>query len=603
MNQQLYSHAGKPCRNFNILATEVLIDPVDGREKFVLSNYAMGETGSLILIDTITGQGENLPLPVGAGAWGLVNWQHEKLVVGTCVDQAYLHVLDLRTRQWAPVLISEGESYFWGMTLGSDGKVYGGTYPGCSLMQYDPQTHTLLNLGKVSDNVSNQYSRPVWGEAAGYILMNYGFDTKGMKAYRISDGQFIEFGSPGEQIKWVTGKLVCTEQENGNELAYYDAAAALQPVDCGAIHESDIPLLTLTLPGGQTVPIKVLGGNRAAGVKGQEYFIADLPPDSASCAEPMEVDLKRIPVEAPATAIFTLQSDGKELLWGASGFGQTVFSFNPSTGAFWNSPSVCNAGGEVYGLQFIDNRLFMSAYVGGDHVLYDPSRPWEQLHNVNPCTLRSVAPELIRPEGRSVLGPDGAFWTGWSAQYGVYGGGLSRVDPATLEVEIWYDPVPGQQVSGLAADEKYLYFTTNGGASGLPHRRVQSRFAVWEPGKGIILESLFEEDQEAGNAIAALGGKVVCCAGDDIHIFDRREGEFVAAVPVGQSCQWLVALDERTAGAFCGEEYWEINVETGSGHQVTRTPGYVRASALHDGKLYFAAGSDLYVLNRTYLEG
>ncbi|MBY9078203.1 hypothetical protein KIH86_18170 [Paenibacillus sp. HN-1] len=600
MSQQLYSHAGKPCRNFNILATEVLFDPVDGREKLVLSNYAMGETGSLILIDTLTGQGENLQLPAGPGAWGLVNWHNDKLVVGTCVDQAYLHVLDLRTRQWAPVLESEGESYFWGMTLGSDGKVYGGTYPGCSLMQYDPQTHSLLNLGKVSENGSNQYSRPVWGEAAGYILMNYGFDTNGMKAYRINDGRFIEFGKPGEQIKWVTDHIVCTE--HGNELAYYDAATLL-PVDGGAVHEQDIPLLNLTLANGQTVPIRHLSGNRAAGVRGQEYFITELPADSSACAEPMEVELKRIPVEAPATAIFTLQSDGKELLWGASGFGQTVFSFNPSTGAFWNSPSVCNAGGEVYGMQFMDSRLFLSAYVGGDHVLYDPSRPWEQLNNLNPRTLRSVAPELIRPEGRSVCGPDGAFWTGWSAQYGVYGGGLSRVDPATLEVEHWYDPVPGQQVSGLAADEEYLYFTTNGGASGLPPQQVQSRFVVWEPGKGKMQEWQFEKDQVAGNAIAALGGRVACCAGEEIHIFDRSQREFVTSVRVGQSCQWLVALDEHTAGAFCGEEYWELDVKTGRGHWITRVPGYARAAALHDGKLYFAVSSDLYVLNRTSLEG
>lgn len=595
MNQPLYTHAGQPCHNFNILATTVLIDPLDGREKLVLSNYAMGEIGNLILIDTLTGEGESISLPAGPGAWGLVNWHNEKLVVGTCVDQAYLHVLDLRTRKWAQTLESQGEAYFWAMTLGSDGKVYGGTYPGCSLMQYDPQDHTLVNLGHLTDNGNNQYSRPVWGEAPGYILVNYGYDTSGMKAYVISDGQFIDFGAPGEQIKWVTSSLICTELED--KLAYYDAGSLL--LVHGSVPEQQIPLLNLTLSNGQTISIKQLSDNRLAGVRGQEYFITKAPAYSHGYTELEAVELKPIPVDAPSTAIFTLQSDGQRLLWGSSGFGQTIFSFNPATGAFWNSPSVCNAGGEVYGMRFMENRLFLSAYVGGDHVIYDPSKPWDQLNNVNPCTLQPVAPELIRPEGRSVLGPDGGFWTGWSAQYGVYGGGLSRVDPATLEVETWYDPVPGQQVSALAADEKYIYFTTNGGASGLAPQQVHSRFVVWVPGKGSVHEEIFREDQEAGNAMVTLGGKVACGAGEEILIFDRQQQKFVITLSLGKRCQWLVAIDDRTAGAFCDEEYWEIDVETGVQHFVSRLPGSVRASSIHDGKLYFAVGSDLYLLNRS----
>lgn len=594
MTEPSYLYLGQPCRNFNILATVVITDPLDGREKLVLSNYAMGETGSLIFIDTESGDGESIFLPKGPGAWGLVNWRNEKLIVGTCVDQAYLHVLDLGTRQWSETLEPPGEAYFWGMTMGSDGKVYGGTYPGCSLLQYDPASHTLHHLGKVSANTGNQYSRPVWGEAPGYILVNYGFDTCGMKAYRIDNGEFIEFGAPGSQIKWVTSKLVCAESEDG-ELFYYDAST-LRPLT-EAVPAQLIPRLSVTLPNGQSIPVRQLAGNRLAGVRGQEYFMVDVAEQSEGYEGPFDVVLKPIPVEAPPTAIFTLQSDGKELLWGSSGFGQTIFSFNPVGGTFWNSPSVCDAGGEVYGMQFIRDRLFLSSYVGGDHIVYDPAKFWDQLSNTNPRTLRSVGPELIRPEGRSVIGPDGGFWTGWSAKYGVYGGGLSRVDPITLEVNCWLDPVPQQQVTGVTSDDEFIYFTTNGGASGLPPQEVQGRFGVWAPGTGLVHEEIFPEGQEAGNAIVALGGKIACGVGAQIWIFDRESRSFIHTASVENSCQWLIAIDQRTAGAFCGDQYWEIDVGTGVSRFICTLPGFVRAAVIHIGKLYFAVNADLYVFH------
>ncbi len=41
------------------------------------------------------------------------------------------------------------------------------------------------------------------------------------------------------------------------------------------------------------------------------------------------------------------------------------------------------------------------------------------------------------------------------------------VDPITHDMEIWYDPIPGQGIESLAAGGKYLYFTTNGRGNGL----------------------------------------------------------------------------------------------------------------------------------------
>lgn len=108
-------------------------------------------------------------------------------------------------------------------------------------------------------------------------------------------------------------------------------------------------------------------------------------------------------------------------------------------------------------MRFVNDLLFLSAYSGGDHIVYDPSMPWDQMNNVNPKTLQSVGPDLIRPESKSIIGPDGNFWTGWAASYGVYGGGITRVNTTTYEVSVCHNPVPGQMVAGMDADDRFIY--------------------------------------------------------------------------------------------------------------------------------------------------
>lgn len=581
--QSVYELLGRPCRNFNILASTVVIDPLDGREKLVLSNFAAGQTGSLIFVDTATGEGESILLPGDSGAWGLVNWNNEKLVVGTCPQHAYLHCLDLSSRTWAEPLSDPGEKYFWKMTLGSDGNVYGGTWPGCSLLRYDPMTHTLENMGRASDNPKNQYSRPVDGSLPGYLLLAGGYDEPFLKAFHIDSRTFRDFGTPGFVVREVTDEFICTAKDG--RLEFYDPRTFERLPDDGLGEK--LKTIETTLRNGKRHRAIELANGRFAGVRGQDIYLIDSLDETP--------ELMRIPVEAPATGIHTLVSDEQGRLWGSCGFGQTIFRLNVD-GSEWNSSSVCDAGGEVYGMVFQGGKLFMSSYVGGDHIVYDPSKPWDQLNHVNPKTLRSVSPDFVRPEGRSVLGPDGGIWTGWSANYGTYGGALSRIDPKTLEVECWKSPIQNeQQVSGVAADSRYVYFTTNGGASGLPYKDVPCYFGVWEPGKGLVFEHRFELGERTGKAIVAFDTKVFVRAGAHIRIFDPSELRFVDSIPTGADCSWMVQVDSRTLAAFCGRKLLLIDSGNSAVLGEIGLPGHVGAAAATPaGDLAFAVEEAVY---------
>ncbi|WJH32770.1 hypothetical protein N6H14_21160 [Paenibacillus sp. CC-CFT747] len=246
-------------------------------------------------------------------------------------------------------------------------------------------------------------------------------------------------------------------------------------------------------------------------------------------------------------------------------------------------------------MRFAGGRLFLSAYVGGDHIVYDPKLPWDQLYNNNPKTLRPVRPAFIRPEGRSVIGPDGAFWTGWSAKYGTYGGALSRVNTDTLEVEHWADPVPEQQVCGLTSDDRYLYFTTNGGASGLGYKNEPCHFGVWSPDKGLVHLHTFEPDVVTGNAVLADGDRVFVGAGPSVRLFDPASMSFISEMAIDEPCSWMIRLNDALIGVFSGSRLLLMSRDDLSIVKTIPLPGRVRTAVIAGKEqLYFAVEATIY---------
>jgi streptogramin lyase len=241
----------------------------------------------------------------------------------------------------------------------------------------------------------------------------------------------------------------------------------------------------------------------------------------------------------------------------------------------------------------------MAAYSGGDHIVYRTDEPWNQYDNLNPKTLRPVGPDLIRPLGKTVIGPDGAVWTGWSAAYGVYGGGLSRVDPVTREVSSWQGPVPGQQVCGLAADGSFLYLTTNGGGNGLAYKEEEGCcFAMWDPAEAsVVYLHRFEPGIRTGFVLSA-HGYVWMRAGNEVAVFDPERMDFVASVVLDEACGCLVKFGESSVLAFGESGLFQIHAGAMQARRLGGLPPNVTTAAVTpDGSIYFNQyGTRLYKL-------
>lgn len=587
-----YQYLSNPCRNFCLLNAIAINDPKDGREKVVLSSFVSGGVGGLVFIDVETGNGEWIDLPGDEGAWALLPIEEDKkLLVGTCGTRGYLHCLDMESRTWAEPLRDENETYIWNLVQGSDGMVYGGTYPGCVLLQYNPKTHVLKNMGKLSKYEGNMYSRAVW-QVPGYILINCGIQKLHISIWDIETNSVKAFGKEGAQVKDITSDYICTETDG--ELDFYDVKT-LELLNMELIESKIKKWQEVSNINDKRIPsdkgigkILKLENNRLFGVRGQEYFILDKKSEV--------LNLVKIPVSAPATGILTITSDDYGNIWGTSNFGQTIFCYNTENGKYTNTPAVCNNGGEVYGIRCINSKVYMSCYAGGDHVVYDPSMTWDQINNANPKTLCSVYPDLIRPGAKSVIGPDGAFWTGWTAGYGVYGGGISRLDPETNKVTVWKDIIPGQSIRSIASGDKYIYFTTSGWGNGLPEKIEPLFLGVLDTEGNLVWKKEFLKGERLG-LIEIVGNFGLVNVDNEIRIFNCYTMEFINSIKMGNSCSCMVKKSSEQAFIFCGKELYLLNAEKGKLEYMLDLPGIVGTAAIDNkDNLYFAQNSSLYML-------
>ena len=304
--------------------------------------------------------------------------------------------------------------------------------------------------------------------------------------------------------------------------------------------------------------------------------------------------MQEIPAQRPATHILTIVADSSGNVWGSCAIGLTIFRYDPHSGRYWNSQQVGDRGGEVYGMRFIDGKLFLSSYARGDHTIYDPEALWDQYHNVNPVTLAGSHADFCRPTGRSVVGPDGGFWTGWMVKYGVFGGGLSRVDPATRQIQTWYDPVPGQALAGLAADDSFLYFSTYGGANGCEPKTEPFHFVVWDPQRGPIHTIEFAEGRIPG-PVACVNGRTLIALDGEVLIFNPQTLSLEGSIDFGQPCSYIVESQGRCAVIF-GERSLQclepVSRATGFAADLPGKTG--TACITPSGDLYFTVGSGLY---------
>ncbi len=608
---------GQPCYAKNVLATALVKDRATDKEWFVLSDMNEATHGELLFVDFENNTGKAYKAPAGSGAWALKEVAGDRLIVGTFYDGVFM-VFDLNKMEFTKVVDFPGESYIWNLAVGSDGRVYGGTYSGGKLGALDLNDYSVEDFGNPAP--PNLYLRYVWELPDGRILCHFYsqkpmgmiFDPKTKKfepspaalpgstfgatfdGYFVSGRQVFD-GKTLEEVKPIpfptppADKGIWSFAPMTNaKTAYMSQGSALYSYTAG---DKDLKLVSDLRGGIREVSSK----GWALGLRGQDYFVIK-PGDT-------EVELKRIPVESSPrkTMFLRVAPDGR--LWGGPHFGQTLWWMDPVTKKYENTSTICNAGGEVYDVAFSDDKVYAVSYARGDVVEYDPNQPWDQINNVNPRVIASLgASGYIRPEGGTNLGPDGKIYTGWLAGYGVYGGALSITDPKTGDNKIIENPLGEQAIIGaFPGDDGLVYISTGLVGNGLPKKSGENpRFGIFDTATDQVI---FKEEFEGKSNIWVLAydaksKRVLITVDGKMTLFDANKRRFMTLVDapvrngrsVAQTADGVVYYPHK-------DTVVKLDMRTGRTSVVAQAADNIdNVACSADGKFYISSGVDVFSL-------
>lgn len=614
-------HLGQPCRAKNILASRVVKDRETGREMFVLSNMNENSGAELIFIDYDKDTGKVYRARAGAGAWGLNEIPGDRLVVSTFYDGVFM-VFDLKKMEFIKVAPFAGESYIWNMAMGSDGRIYGGSYGHGKLGALDLTDYMVEDCGAPAP--PNLYLRYVSPTPAGDILCHFNTEKPTTLLYDPATKKFrpaptaVSGGVLG--TVWNGYFLAGRQVFKGKELKEVKPIPWPTPPADKGVWGFDAALTTpdtVYMRQGEAVysykigdkdvtlacDLDLLrGGLRAAasngdllGIRGQDYFVVR-PGDK-------EIKLKPIPVESGPRETMFLRVDPSGTLWGGPTFGQTLWHMDPKTKKAINTATISDSGGEVYDVAFAGGKVYAVAYAGGDIVQYDPSQPWDQIGGKNPVVIKHLSSAgYIRPQAGVTVGADGKLYAGWLTQYGKYGGAVSITDPKTGDTELIENPLGEQGIMGVGVDKDFVYVGTTLSANGLPNKNGESaRFGMVDlTTKTVVFQREFEgsghvrvlgSDPESKRVALSVAGKPV--------LFDTKTRGFVTklgdAADIGSRS---VAVPGDGSVLYGSEKsVVRLDMRTGRTKTIVEAPAKVQNVAVGPkGELYISCGVDVYAV-------
>lgn len=612
-------HLGQPCRSKNVLAGRVIADRNGGGERLVLTNMNETSGAELIFIDFRRHTGKVFRAPAGAGSWALNEVPGDRLIVGTFYDGQFM-VFDLKKMAFVKTVGFPGESYIWNLAMGRDGRIYGGTYGGGKLGAFDLSTYTVEDCGAPAP--PNLYLRYVSATPDGRILCSFGTEKPTTLLYDPTTKRFeplpqtLEGVSAG--VAWNGYFLAGSRAFRGPSFEVVDPPFPTPPAEKGGWWVDDYMTTgdTLFLRQGHAVyryrrgdatltfiaEIDLRGGRLLAGspsgavlgVRGQDYFVIQ-PGDK-------DLKLKPIPAESGGRHTLFLKADARGRLWGGPTFGQTLFHLDTRTKKTVNTATVCDSGGEVYDVTFLNGIVYAASYAGGDIVRYDPDQPWDQWNGRNPKTIASLgARDYIRPTGGIVTGQDGRLYSGWMAKYGAYGGAVAITDPQSGATELIENPLGEQAVEGLAVDDRFAYVGTSLAANGLPNKPGEAaRFGVVELATRKVV---FQEEFPGAGGVRAIvrdakTKRVAMTVGGRLRVFDAVAQKFLSDLAAEAPRSTGHSLSAPGDGrVYYGSEksLLALDLLTGKAERIAEMPAQITNVTVGPrGIVYVSCGADVY---------
>ncbi|MEH7388072.1 WD40 repeat domain-containing protein, partial [Bacillus sp. JJ1521] len=422
---------------------------------------------------------------------------------GTSDGKLYRYVPELKEVQ--DLGANPSAAWVWDIEATDDGKIYGATYPGAGVFEYDINTGKFKNFGSVTDQ---DYARGLAVDGD-YIYVGIG-TTKHLYKINRHTGEKEELlieGHSGEngfiQDVWVVnGKLlvavttinmivvdpetmeiegsfafsnmISEPDPNHPNMIYYKNGTHLFKYDLNTNVETlleGIPILPdtprvkdmawITLSTGETVLSFI--------TQYGEYMLFN--------PETNELNFVALDLAATAVAIQSLETgpDGKLYM---GGYQRGMSVYNP----FSNEIEVnISSFAQPEGIGFLNDKVYYGTYVGAIMYSYDPNQPVDL--NSNPQLEYDIKDEQDRPF--AITSGDNKLFVGTIPDYGVLGGVLAIYDEDTGEWFQQRNVVQDQSIISLAYHDGKLFGGTSvWGGLGIDPKAEEAKIFVWDVEKG-----------------------------------------------------------------------------------------------------------------------
>ncbi|MFJ2351677.1 hypothetical protein [Glutamicibacter sp. NPDC087673] len=461
--------------------------------KLRLAVSVVGHINELQIIDPSVGNAiHTLNLPDDSGhVIDSMVWDEPRQRLYVSVDGSVLAWNPAIPEQFNTLVDVEGASVAYELRLDSSGNLWGGTYPLGASFNYNVESKKLRVFDRVAEDTD--YIRRLALDGRGRVWMGTGsrnprlftFEAGKPDAVReinlpvdvahgfigsidpIGHYLAVTVSSVSEQLildtrtmKWhepVTRVWASREISKASSGRFFSITA-------GHLHSTAF----------QGMDDKQLGKVEARGIlciipQNGRILIISTTTDGILC-ETFDLGLNRvratreIRLTPSAIKIQSLlgHSDGNIYIGGYKANG--VAALNPETGVRWNSGDDEQVINQIEGMvEYDQNKTYIGSYGSADLVLMEtPQNNADRKYD----RIARLLTEYSQSRPFGWASNSSSVFFGTVPEYGVSGGVLGKIDPATDTVSWVLDGdgkgfVSGHSIIGLAADESHLYGTTS----------------------------------------------------------------------------------------------------------------------------------------------
>jgi hypothetical protein len=541
----------------------------------------------LLSVNPDTGQIQqfNGPLSSEMGSWGFTIDDEKRIYLGSYYS-GHLLRFDPQTEKWEDLgqPAGESESFICKITMGKDGKIWGGTFPSAKLFSYDPKTGVVQNYGRMDPD--QFYCYPTAGDD-GMIYCVIQFERTDIVLF-----------DPEKQSKT---SLISLEDRKPKRVSLVKGTDGKIYANFSAPHQwfqikgdkmieisrSDIPFPQRSLPDGQTFRL--------------------INESSIQIENPLTKEKREVPLryEAAGSYIFVVGTGPDGKIYGSSMLPLRLFVYDPNTQSLINLGNASIANGEIYSMRALGDKLYFCSYPEARLSVYDPKKPlrFGDQEDSNPRDLGPLGGGQYRPR-TMIIGHQGRVYIGSYPDYGLLGGAISVYDPEKNEKRVYRHVIQNQSIASLAYIEKLDLIVAGSsvrGGTGTHAVEKEAKLILWDPKEE---KKIFEIIPVSGArtilSLATTGDGIVygITENQKVFVFDSEKREIKKVFALGFEDPLEISLQIGPDGRIYGlakETIFVINPKDDQVSLVTKSSVPISSGmAMIGWKIFFGSGANLY---------